>query len=193
MDKVKAAWELFNSLVSKGLELYRISDASKSFPKLNEVREISANVPLYVALVEETSFDCQNKLFKAVVLTEEILLGYLNAKTPMIKLPKYKTLLVALPIWVYLTEEFLIEYSYKRGELKEDENKKFIKYAETTKIPNGIKGQFINIIMKLLSPYNTQSILDAIDSLDSPERNTTVIRLSDELKKYFEEKFGSKS
>jgi hypothetical protein len=193
MDKVKAAWELFNSLVSQGFELYKVVDASKSFPKLNEIREISANIPLYVALVEETSFDCQNKLFKSIILTEEILLGYLNQNTPLIKLPRYKTLLVALPVWIYLNENFLIEYSYKRGALKNTEIEKLVKYANATSIPENIKGQFINTIIKLLAPYNTQSIFDVIDTLDSLERNTTVIKLSDELKRFFEEKFRSKS
>ena len=190
MDKVKKAWELFNTLTKK-FELYAISDAHKSFPKVKELREISANYPLYVALVEEIFFDDQNKIFKSIVLTEEILLGYLNERSPLIKLPKYKTLLVALPMWIYLSESFLINYTYKRGELKDVE--RLVRYAETTSIlsiSSNIKKKFINAVMELLSSYNTESIFDMLDRI---EKNTTIIRIPDELKKYFEEKFNPKS
>jgi hypothetical protein len=193
MDKVKEAWKLFNTLISRCFEFYEVPDAHKSFPKKNETRELFSNIPFYFALVEELSFDNQNKIFKSVILTEEILLGYLNAKTPIIKLPRFKTLLVSLPVWVYLSENFLVNYTCRRGEMKEKEIDKIVKYVESTPIPSNIKGEFIHTVMNLFAPYNTQTIFDVIDALDNPERNSTVIRISDELKKYFEEKFSSKS
>jgi hypothetical protein len=190
MDKVKTAWKLFNTLISRGLEFYNVPENNKSFPKVNEIRELFSNIPFYFALIEELFFDDQNKIYQSVILTEEILLGYLNRTTPLIKLPKYKTLLVVLPVWVYLSEDFFVDYTCRRGELKEKEIDKIVKYVETTLIPENLKGEFIHTVMELFAPYNTQSILDMLDHV---EKNTTVIRIPDELKKYFEEKFSSKN
>jgi hypothetical protein len=190
MDKVKEAWKLFSTLISRGLEFYEVADSNRSFPKVGEIRELFSNIPFYFALVEELSFDDQNKIFKSVILTEEILLGYLNKNTPLIKLPRFKTLLVVLPVWVYLSEEFFVNYTCRRGEIKEKEIDKIVKYVESTSIPSNIKGEFINTVMELFSPYNTESILDMLDRI---EKNTTVIRIPDELKHHFEEKFNPKS
>jgi hypothetical protein len=191
MDKVKQAWRLFNTLISRGLEFYNVPDSNRSFPKVGEIRELFSNIPFYFALVEELSFDDQNRIFKAVILTEEILLGYLNRNTPLIKLPRYKTLLVVLPVWIYLSENFLVDFTCKRGKLKNSEIDKIVKYVESTSIPANLKGEFINTVMDLFSPYNTESILNTIDAFDSPKQNTTVIRIPDEIKRYFEEKFNS--
>jgi hypothetical protein len=193
MDKVKEAWKLFSTLIRRCFEFYEVADAHKSFPKVGEIRELFSNIPFYFALIEELSFDDQNKIFKSVILTEEILLGYLNKNTPLIKLPRFKTLLVVLPVWVYLSEEFLIQYTHRRGELKDKEINKIVKYVESTSVPKNLKGEFINTVMELFAPYNSQTILDVIDALDNPERNSTVIRIPDELKKYFEERFNFKS
>ena len=190
MDKVKEAWKLFSTLIRRGLEFYEVADSNRSFPKVGEIRELFSNIPFYFALVEELPFGSQNKVFKTVILTEEILLGYLNTKTPIIKLPRFKTLLVVLPVWIYLNEEFLINYTCRRGKIKNSEIDKIVKYVETTSIPENVKGEFINTVMNLFSPYNTESILDMLDRV---EQNTTVIRIPDELKKYFEERFNSKS
>jgi len=181
MDRVKRAWKLFKEMKG-GLQLYPV--ATKSFPRLYEIRELCANIPFYFVLVD--TIDGQNKIFKAIIFTEEIILGYLNKKTPIIKLSKYRTLLVCLPIWVYLSEQFLSEYTYRRGKLGVGESEKLLKYAETTKIPQDERGKFIKTIMKLLAQYNTNSILNLLDDI---EKAGTVIRIPDEVRKYFEEKY----
>lgn len=189
-DRVKKAWELFSSTIKRGLELYSVE--TKDSPRLYEMRELASNLPtsIYFALVEETKISEHHKIFKAVVLTEEVLLGYLSRKTPVIKLPRYRTILLALPIWVYLDESFLTNYTYRRGILQNGAIEKLVKYAEATPIPQGIRGKFINSIMELLAPYNTKTICDVLDAI---ENETTVIRISDELRKYFEEKYGKKN
>jgi hypothetical protein len=189
MDRMKKSFELFNLMIKKGFELYPVSE--KSFPKVNEIRELSASVPFYFVLFEEISFCDRSKIFKTVVLTEEILLGYLNKKPPIIVLPEYRTVLVALPFWIYLNEQFLTDCTYRRGILKNGESEKLVRYVEETKIPSeteDVRGKFINAVMKLFAPYNTVSILSSLDTIES---SPTIIKIPDQLKKYFEEKFGN--
>ena len=184
MDKIKKAFELFKE-ISKKFELYLVEVSLRSYPEINEIRELSSNVPIYFSLVEETTIDGQNKIFKAIIFTEEIILGYLNKKTPIIKLPKYRTVLITLPAWVYLSEQFLSEYTYRRGKLGAGEREKFIEYANVAKIPNDDRGRFINLIMRLLSPYNTNTILESLSRIEE----SVVIRIPDDIKEYFEKKF----
>jgi hypothetical protein len=186
-DRIKKAFELFDA-IAKNFELYPISE--KSFPKLNEIRELSANYPIFFALVEETILG-EQKLFKTIILTEEILLGYLSKEIPIIKIPRYRTILISLPVWVYLSENFLTNYTYRRGILRNGAIEKLVRYAETTPIPQGIKGKFINSIMELLAPYNTFSILETFEMIEK-ETSTTVIRIPDEVRAYFEKKYGKK-
>jgi hypothetical protein len=189
MDRIKKSWELFKSLIiQKGLELYPVADTLKSVPKVNEVRELSSNISFYFAIVEEF-LNGQNKFFKVIVLSEEILLGYISKKTPILKLPQYRTLLIVLPIWIYLSEEFLTEYTYRRKILKNEESEKFIRYAEEASIPEDLRGEFVKTVMKLLAPYNTSTILESLDAIERIERTSTIIRIPDEIKQYFEKKY----
>jgi hypothetical protein len=182
--RIENTWKFFNKVARK-FELYPVSEESKKPVKIREIRELSSNIPFYFAVIEEIVIG-EQKLFKSIILTEEIILGYLNKKSPIIKLPKFRTILVALPVWIYLTEKFLDVYSYSRGSLKAGEDEKILKYAETTKIPQDVRGKFINLILKLFAPYNTNTILNALEKIES---TGAVIRISDELKKYFEEKY----
>ncbi|MFZ8830790.1 MAG: hypothetical protein ACO2OY_01295, partial [Thermodesulfobacteriaceae bacterium] len=117
-DRIKKQWELYKSL--RGKELIVSPVSQKIPPKVNDLRELCTFPPIYFALAEEISF-YQEKIFKAIVLTEEIILGWLNFKTPILKLHSFKTLLVALPFWVYLDEKFLLTYTFKRGTINEDD------------------------------------------------------------------------
>jgi hypothetical protein len=186
-DRVKEAWKLFNSTIKKGVEIYSVE--TKDLPRLYELRELASNLPtsIYFALVEEIKVNENRRIFKAIVLSEEVLLSYLSKKTPVIKLPRYRTILLALPAWVYLDADFLANYTYRRGVLRNGSSEKLIRYAETTPIPQGVKGKFINSIMKILAPYNTATICGALDAI---EEETTVIRIPDEIRRYFEEKYG---
>jgi hypothetical protein len=188
-DVIKKTYKVFKELTKKGLELYQVEQ--KTFPQKGELREICANYPIYVVPVEEISVDYQNKIYKTLILTEDVLLGFLNQKTPIIKLPEQKTLLVALPTWIYLNEKFFVNYTYKRAELDKSSIEILTKYAEKTSIPKDLRGEYINSIMKLLSPYNTYSILNTLDVIE--ELGITRIRIPDHLKKYFEEKFSKKN
>jgi len=190
VDVIKNAYKLFKTLTKSGFDVYQVDPQNNSKIQKGDVREILGNYPIYIALVEKVEA-VNNIMFKAIVLTEDIILGYLNQKTPIIDLPKQKTLLVVLPVWIYLDEKFLLNYTNKIGVINDESIKRLKDYAERTKIPEDIRGEYIRDVMKLLAKYNTESIVNTIDKLEN--NNTTVIRIPDELKKYFEEKFAPKN
>jgi hypothetical protein len=182
-DRIKKQWELYKSLRGKELTLSPVSQNIP--PKVNDLRELCTFPPIYFALAEEISF-YQEKLFKAIVLTEEIILGWLNPKTPILKLHNFKTLLVALPFWIYLDEKFLLTYTFKRGTINEDDIHRLEDYAERARIPQDIRGEYIRFLMELLAPYNTESILTYLEKLEEYQFVPSVFIISAELKTYYE-------
>ena len=183
-DVIKQTYKLFKELTKKGLELYQTSQ--KNFPKVRELREINTNYPIYVVLIQEIPVDCQNKIYKSLILTEDVLLGFLNQKTPIIKLPNLRTILVALPFWVYLDENFLLNHTNKLGVLNEDDIHRLENYAEQAKIPQDIRGKYIRFLMKLLAPYNKEAILSYLEKIEEYQFASSVFTISDDLKNYYE-------
>jgi hypothetical protein len=179
-DRLQREWELYKSLRGKELRIFPVS--KKVPPKVNELRELSTVPPVYFALIEELPIE-QVKLFKAIVLTEEIALGWLGPQTPVIKLSHLKTVIVALPFWVYLDEKFLLSYTNKLGVLNDKDIHRLEGYAEKTKIPQDIRGEYIRSLMELLAPYNTESILTYLEKI---EEYQSVFTISNDVKNYFE-------
>lgn len=182
-DRLQREWELYKSLRGKDLKIFSVS--TKIPPKLNELRELCTIPPIYFAIAEELPLD-QVKLYKALVLTEEIGLGWLNPETPIIKLPHLKTLLVALPFWVYLDENFLLNHTKKLGVLNEDDIHRLEGYAERVQIPQDIRGKYISFLMELLAPYNTRFILTYLEKLEEYQFAPSVFIISDYIKNYYE-------
>jgi hypothetical protein len=182
-DRLQREWELYKSLRGEDLKIFSVS--TKIPPKLNELRELCTIPPIYFAIAEELPFD-QVKLYKALVLTEEIGLGWVNPETPFIKLPHLRTLLVALPFWVYLDENFLLNHTNKLGVLNEDDIHRLEDYAERVQIPQDIRGKYIRFLMELLAPYNTESILTCLEKLEEYQFVPSVFTISDDLKTYYE-------
>ena len=163
-DRIKKEWELYKSLREKELIIYPVSQ--KIPPKVNELRELCTFPSIYFALAEEISF-YQEKLFRAIVLTEEITLGWLDSQTPVIRLPHLRTIIIALPFWVYLDENFLLNHTHKLGVLNDNDIRCLVDYAERTKIPQDLRGEYIRFLMKLLASYNTGSILTYLEKAES--------------------------
>jgi len=182
-DRIKKQWELYQSLRGKELIIYPVSQ--KIPPKVNELRELCSFPPIYFALAEEISF-YQEKLFKAIVLTEEITLGWLDSQTPVIRLPHLRTIIIALPFWVYLDENFLLNHTDRLGVLNDNDICRLVDYAERAKIPQDIRGEYVRFLMKLLAPYNTESILTYLEKLEEYQFAPSVFTIPDDLKTYYE-------
>jgi hypothetical protein len=182
-DRIKKQWELYQFLRGKELVIFPVSQ--KIPPKVNELRELCTFPSIYFVLAEEISF-YQERLFKAIVLTEEITLGWLDSQTPVIRLPHLRTIIIALPFWVYLDENFLLNHTNKLGVLNDNDIRRLVDYAECVKIPQDIRREYIRFLMKLLAPYNTESILTYLEKFEEYQFAPSVFTISDDLKTYYE-------
>ncbi len=139
-------------MLEKEFEKYKISINNEVVLTKNpksvepsDLRRIQVFPPIYTVLVEE--HDIGIKLFKGVILTEEITLGWLDETTPVLDLKEYGISLVTLPLWVFFPENFLYLYSEKIDKINSDLNK-FLDYAKKKKTPENIQGEYIRLIMR---------------------------------------------
>lgn len=169
MEIKKYLAELLHQYKSYLMEKEKLSLTSNPEPpRLGEIRRLEIFPPIYLLLIEEIMF-YQESIFKCVVLTEELELGYLG-ETPLIPVENIKTLLVVLPLWVYLLEEFLQKYSTKVGYIDEEKREKIYSYALTRKIPvDTPQGHYIELVARRLAPYNTESLLAFFETLEREE------------------------
>lgn len=133
---------------------------------LNELRELLLFPPIYVGIVEEYEF-YQEKLFKCLIFTEEVDLGYFS-KNPLLRIDQKRKLLVGLPLWIYLSEDFLFEHSEFIGKFN---FKKCLEFAESALLPP--KGtpqrEYLDLITERLADFNTKSLLTALYHLEKAE------------------------
>lgn len=127
-------------------------------PKIGELRVLNCFPYLYLLPVQKTE-----KIFKVLVFTEDVLLGYLGKGTPILGVPSQKLLLVGLPLWIYLLENFLEKYSYPIAVVPETDLESYLQFAETTPIPNTYQGTYIKKIAQILAPFNTLTLLNVKD------------------------------
>jgi len=99
VDLVKLEFLRYKALLKREERL--ILSEEKVPPKVGDVRELLCFPPIYLALVER-----KGNVFKAIPLTEEIVLGWLGKSTPVLKIGN--TLLVALPFSILQREYFLL-------------------------------------------------------------------------------------
>ncbi len=166
MEILKKEFADYKSLLSKEEEEEVIVPVKISKPvNLGDLRRLQIFPPVYVILVDELSY-CNEKLFKGVILTEEIALGWLGKNTPILNLKERRTLLIVLPFWIYFTEDFLFQYSEKLGQVDPLSLNKLLDYAEKKKIPETIQGEYIRLVMKRLAKFNTYSLFKFLDELE---------------------------
>jgi hypothetical protein len=79
-------------------------------------------LPCIYVIPAEEDIQISKKLFKCLILTEEIILGWLGKETPIIESKKYGILLVPLPFFVVFNEDFLFSYTEKMGSLEREED-----------------------------------------------------------------------
>ncbi|MEZ0344295.1 MAG: hypothetical protein ABWJ99_05795 [Caldimicrobium sp.] len=152
---------------------------------LQELRELNLFPPIYIATVEEVPL-YNERLFKCLVLTEEIELAYFF-NNPLLRLEGFRKILVVLPIWIYLTEDFIYNYSYY---ICSGNFQKYLEYAERAIFPpeGTPQCEYLNLIMKRLAPYNTKALLDVFESLERGEE--LKLSFSEELRDRLYEEYA---
>ena len=183
-DRIREEFLHYKSLLSAKEEVF-LSEIQRPV-KIGDIREIQMFPPIYVILVEELTY-YNEKLYKSIILTEEVSLGWLGIDTPILRLKPSRTLLITLPILIYLEENFLYRFSRRLGNLSEKECSKLVEYAEKKTIPNTLQGEYIRLVMKRLAPYNVVSLLSDLKKLEPYEETLQVIRLSSEIAEYLQE------
>jgi hypothetical protein len=167
VDRLIEAWKLYKSIAKDELELYEVPFEKRSSVSVGDLRELMVFPPIYFAITEEVLAVDHKKLFKCVVLTEEVQLGWINRQTPLVPLYDQKALLVCLPFWVYLDEQFLFDYTVIRCGLGESFIEWIESYAKSAPIPDDVRGKYIRHVMKLLAPFNTNYLLAFIDEIEN--------------------------
>jgi hypothetical protein len=142
VDLVKLEFLRYKALLKREERL--ILSEEKVPPKVGDVRELLCFPPIYLALVER-----KGNVFKAIPLTEEIVLGWLGRSTPVLKIGN--TLLVALPFSILKREYFLYHFSRKIGEIDEKKIFELIHYARKRDLPETIQKEYIELVRKRLN------------------------------------------
>jgi hypothetical protein len=142
VDLVKLEFLRYKALLKREERL--ISCEEKVPPKVGDVRELLCFPPIYLALVER-----KGNVFKAIPLTEEIVLGWLGKSTPVLKIRN--TLFVALPFSIFKREYFLYYFSRKIGEIGEKEIFELNFYARKRDLPETIQKEYIELVRKRLN------------------------------------------
>jgi len=162
-DLIEKCLALYRSLISLE-EVMPIPVDNPKPPRIGDLRRIQLFPPVYVILAEEEDFYSE-KLYKAIVFTEDLELGWLKETTPVLKLDSIKTILVGLPIQVWLEESFLHKFSLRLGTLHSEDWTKLIEYVEHTEIPQTLQGEYIRLVAERFKPYNVESLIKHLEKI----------------------------
>ncbi len=186
MSRLKEDLKRFEKMLKESIGPFEAS--KKELPEIGEIRRFLIHPPLYFLISEETFRAKTQKIYEAIVLSEEVTLAVLSEKTPVFVFKNVPLVLVCLSFWIYLTEDFLFKYTEVIGKTDKESIEKCKAYAEKEQIPYELpEGEYIRLEMKRLSIYNTGNILAFIEAL---EEEKTKVKLSEEIRKILEEDYA---
>jgi hypothetical protein len=160
---LEAVYRLFKEKV-KDFQLIPIEEERRIEVKPYQLRVISCNVPDYWLIT--LGVECKApglSLYRVLVLTEDVCLARFVNDVPMMLLKRI--LLACLPFWVYLTDEFLREYSIYFTDLSEELVDSLVKWVERVELPGveDVRGRYIVDMMELTSWWNLNSVMEVMD------------------------------
>jgi len=79
-----------------------------------------------------------------------------------------RILLACLPFWVYLTDDFLQEYSIYFTDLSKELVDSLVKWVERVELPSeeDVRGRYIVDMMELTSWWNLNSVMEVVDGCE---------------------------
>jgi len=165
-DAKKKAFKTFKEL-TKNFSIFEVNEKDRTYSQVGDIRLFSASYPFYFAVLDITLF-YQDLVFICAVLSEDLELGILDENTPIIAISDFKTVIVALPFWIYLMEDFLYKYSKRIYNINQNDLERIRNYVETIQITKfkGYSKKYIREVMKIFAPYNTLSIFRIIEELE---------------------------
>jgi hypothetical protein len=152
LTSLEKEFKRFKRTISKKRELIPVEEQKRVGINLGDLRMIYlTGLPcIYVIPVEE-DIQSSKKLFKCLILTEEIILGWLGKETPIIESKKYGILLVPLPFFVIFDEDFLFSYTERIGSFERKEDlEKLTDYVRRCKRGEKIFGEIQEEFFRLV-------------------------------------------
>lgn len=153
--------------IKKVLKDFKIQPINSNIKtsELYQLRILHASYPLFLLTVEQPIDNC----FIALILTMDIELGFITYYTPLIQLPNLKTLLVVLPLWIYIDKKILDKNSNFICNIFQNHSNYFYNYAKDINLNtiSNISKIYINLIANQLADINTISLLTYIDELEN--------------------------
>jgi hypothetical protein len=107
------------------------------------------------------------KLYRVLVLTEDLCLADFREDVPFLRIGK-RQYVACLPFWVYLTGDFLEEYSVFVAKVEEKVVQYLLEWVERVELPSvdDVRGKYIVDMMELTSWWNMNSIMDVVDACE---------------------------
>jgi hypothetical protein len=170
MDMVidlEKVYQLFKEKV-KDFQLISVDRDKRVEVKPYQLRLLSCSVPDYWLLVLESGIGLSGVgLYTVLLFTEDICLADFNDDVPLLRINKVNVA-ACLPFWVYLTREFLEEYSFYVCDVEEEVVDYLFSWAKRVALPEGddIRSRYIMDVMELASLWNVESIMEVVDKCE---------------------------
>jgi hypothetical protein len=169
--KLDLVYKLFKENV-KDFQLIPVEKEKQVDVKPYQLRVISCNVPDYWLVTLDVEYEVNGfKLYRVLVLTEDVCLAKFKDEVPILLIGKTRVVLACLPFWVYLTDEFLKEYSIYFMDMSEELVDSMIKWVERVELldMDDVRGRYIVDMMELTSWWNMNSIMSVVDACEEYE------------------------
>jgi hypothetical protein len=163
---LEAVYKLFKEKV-KDFQLISVEEEKQVEVKPYQLRILSCSVPDYWVITLGVEYRAPGlSLYKVLVLTEDVCLAKFTDDVPVLLLRRI--LLACLPFWVYLTDDFLQEYSIYFTDLSKELVDSLVRWVEKVELPGveGVHGRYIVDMMELISWWNVSSIMDVVDTCE---------------------------
>jgi len=164
---LEAVYRLFKEKV-KDFHLISVEEEKQVQVKPFQLRILSCNFPDFwvITLGIEYSVSGLN-LYKVLVLSEDVCLAHFDESVPFLRVAGVNTM-ACLPFWVYLTDDFLKEYSIYCTDVREELVDSLVKWVEKVELPSAedVRGKYVMDMMELTSWWNLDSVMDVVDSCE---------------------------
>jgi len=167
---LEAVYELFKEEV-KIFELFPVEEARRVKVEPHQLRLLSCNIPNYWLVVDGVECEVSGfSLYRVLVLTEDLCLADFREDVPYLRVGR-RLYVACLPFWIYLTSDFLEEYSVFMAKVEGEVVRYLFEWVKRVELPDGdsVRGRYIVDMMELTSWWNVSSIMDVVDACEDYE------------------------
>ena len=166
MEALKEEYKLFKERV-KDFQLVSIEEEKRVDVKPFQLRLLSCNVPRFWLVTSDIEYNVSGlSLYRVLVLTEDVNLARFTDNVPVLLLKRI--VLACLPFWIYLTDDFLREYSVYFTDLSKELVGSLVGWVKGVELlsVDDVRGKYIMDMMELTSWWNLNSMMDVVDSCE---------------------------